>query len=160
MEFEEMTEEVTPLELVTTIEKPTYSVIVFPAAKIPKNYVSLVFSRWLRSLRFGNKTFRKISSKDYHFQYHKYIENLMAKPDSLIRFAVLSDDHDVVLGFAVSREDVLDYMHVHTDYRKIGVGRSLLPPGITTFTHLTVGALCIWQRDDGKYKHLKFNPWA
>lgn len=138
---------------------PSYSVIVYPAKKLPRDYHPLLFSRWLRSLRFGNTLFKKISSNDYYKSYQAFIEKLLDKPDCVIRLAVLSDDHDVVLGFAVSREDVLDYIHVHTDYRRIGVGRSLFPQGITTFSHITATAIIIWQGND-KYKELKFNPFA
>ncbi len=139
--------------------EPTYSIIVFSGHKLPSQYIPMLFSRWLRSLRFGNPLFKKVKSKDYFHNYHAYIENLLSKPDSQVRLAVLSDDHDVVLGFSVSREDVLDYIHVHTDYRKIGIGTKLIPEGITTFTHLTETATNIWQYNE-KYKELKFNPFA
>jgi GNAT superfamily N-acetyltransferase len=138
---------------------PTYSIIVFKASDLPKSYEPMLYSRWLRSLRTGNQTFKKISSNAYFENYHKFISNLLNKPDSLVRLAVLSDDHDVVLGFAVSREDVLDYIHVHTDYRRIGIGTALVPEGITTFSHITVTAIIIWQKNQ-KYKHLQFNPFA
>lgn len=138
---------------------PTYSIISFPSAKLPRQYEALLFSRWLKSLRFGNNLFRKVTSKDYYKNYHLYIEKLLAKPDSVVRLAVLSDDHDVVLGFAVSREDVLDYVHVHTDYRKIGIGAKLVPQGITTFTHITLPIIDIWPANP-KYRDLKFNPFA
>ncbi len=139
--------------------EPSYSIIVFPGSKLPSQYIPMLFSRWLRSLRFGNPLFKKVRSKDYFRNYHTYIEKLLSKPDSQVRLAVLSDDHDVVLGFSVSREDVLDYVHVHTDYRKIGIGAKLIPEGITTFTHLTETATNIWQYNE-KYKELKFNPFA
>ncbi len=137
----------------------SYSIIAFPAAKLPTQYTALIFSKWLRSLRFGNPMFRKINSSDYYTNYQTYIENLLKKPDSQVRLAVLSDDHDVVLGFSVSREDVLDYIHVHADYRKTGIGTALLPDGINVFTHITLSSLPIW-REKEKYKYLKFNPFA
>lgn len=146
------------LELIKPIN-PSFTVISFPSAQLPKGYMPLVFTRWLRSLRLGNKTYEKISSKIYYKDYHTYIENLMLKPDSIVKLAVLSDDYDVVLGFSVSREDVLDYIHVHTDYRKNGIGTALVPEGITTFTHLTALAILIWQTKD-RYKNWKFNPRA
>jgi ribosomal protein S18 acetylase RimI-like enzyme len=100
-----------------------------------------------------------MSPKEYYKSYHFYIENLLRKPDSVIMLAVLSDDHDVVLGFSASREDVLDYIHVHRDYRKVGIGKALLPDEITTFTHLTLTALNIWQAK-AKYKGWKFDPFT
>lgn len=139
--------------------KPSYSILVFNASKLPSKYLPLIYSRWLRSLRFGNNLFRRITSHQYYKHYHYYIEKLMSKPDCLVRLAVLSDDHDVVLGFSVSREDVLDYIHVHSDYRMNRIGTSLVPEGITTFTHFTTIAIDIWNRDP-KYNKWNFNPFA
>ncbi len=137
---------------------PSYSIISFPASKLPDNYKALIFSKWLRSLRHGNPFFKKIDSFEFFKNYHKFIENLLAKPSSMIRLAVLSDDHDVVLGFAISREDVLDYIYVQNTHRNIKIGSHLLLPAITTFTHFTLSGLNIWQ---AKYKDvLKFNPFA
>jgi GNAT superfamily N-acetyltransferase len=72
-----------------------------------------------------------------------------------VRLAVLSDDRDVVLGFSVSREDILDYVHVHKDMRKQGVATSLIPKDIKIITHLTKTALLVWP----KYENITFNPF-
>ena len=137
----------------------SYSIITYYISEMPKDYLPMIFSRWLRSLRYGSPIYKKIPPRVYYKDYHKYIENLLDKPDSQVHLAVLSDDHDVVLGFAVTREDVLDYIHVHTDYRRNGIAKSLIPKGITTFTHLTATGLLIWQ-SGLTYKHLEFNPRA
>lgn len=137
----------------------TYSILAYPAKELPSQYTAMVFSKWLRSLRFGNPVFKAINSDDFYKDYHAYLENLLKKPDSIVRLAVLSDDLDVVLGFSVSREDVLDYIHVHKDQRKMGIAKLLMPTGVTTMTHLTKTAMEIWQTNS-KYKHLKFNPFA
>lgn len=140
-------------------EQPSYSIIVFKGHKLPGQYVHLIFSRWLRSLRHGNNLFKKMKADAYYKAYHQYIENLLSKPDSEVRFAVLSDDHDNVLGFSVSREDVLDYIHVHTSYRKIGIAKRLMPEGITTFSHITETVAHIWPANPN-YRHLEFDPFA
>ena len=138
---------------------PTYSIIVIPAAELPIEYQSLIFSKWMRSLRFGNPLFKNIDSTAFYQQYQTYIENLLKKPSALIKLAVLTDDHDVVLGFSVSREDVCDYVHVHKDHRRLGIGKKLFPRNTTTMTHITMTAIEIW-RNNPKYKKLKFNPFA
>lgn len=147
------------IEEIKPIENPTYSVLVYPAADMPEQYRPMIMSRWLRSLRFGNPVFRKADSDTYYKHYNDFICNLMKKPDSKVRLAVLSDDHDVALGFSVSREDVLDYIHVQNDYRRIGIARKLLPEGLTTFSHITLTGTDIWPKNPN-YKHLKFNPFA
>lgn len=136
----------------------TYSVIVYPSAELPELYIPLIYSRWLRSFRLGNEWLKKATAADYYKHYHAYIENLLKKPGSVTRLAVLSDDHDVVLGFSICREDVLDYVHVQVDHRKTGIARKLIPENITTISHTTRLAIDIWQE---KYKDkLKFNPFA
>lgn len=135
----------------------TYSVISFKGDELPENYVGLVYSRWLRSFRFGNPRMKKMDSKEYYMKHHKFVEGLLTKPDALIRLAVLSDDHDVVLGFSASREDVLDYVHVQVDHRRTGIAKKLVPKSITTMTHMTQLAHRIWQE---KFKELKLNPFA
>lgn len=137
----------------------TVSIHKYHSKDLPPQYKSLVFSKWLRSLRFGNPIFEKINSDEYFKNYQIFIEKLLSKPDSLIRLAVLTDDRDVVLGFSVSREDVLDYIHVHKDHRKQGIGSLLVPEGTTTFSHITKTAIEIWQKIP-RYKKLKFNPFA
>lgn len=135
----------------------TYSVISYKASELPKEYEALIFSRWLRSFRYGNKFLRSSDPAPYYKNYHLYLENLLKKPDSIIRLAVLTDDHDVVLGFSVVREDVLDYVHVQVNHRKHGIAKKLVPETITTTSHMTDLAKGIWQK---KYKDIKFNPFA
>lgn len=137
--------------------QPTYSILAFKAAELPKPYVGFIFSYWLKSFRHGNPFIKKANPGAYYKHYHTYIENLLNKPDSTIRLAVLSDDHDVVLGFSVVREDVLDYIFVQTNHRRQGIAKKLVPPGITTISHTTQLATRIWQK---KYKEIKFNPFA
>lgn len=139
------------------MSEPSYSILVYPASELPEQYQSMIFSQWLRSLRFGNPFFKNIIALDFFRNYHAFLDNLMKKPSSQIRLAVLTDDHDICLGFCVSREDVLDYIHVQRDNRRIGIGTKLLPEGITAFTHITVVGKDIWQK---KYKRWKFNPFA
>jgi len=142
------------------VEAPSqYKILSFYSRELPRNYTALVYSRWLRSLRFGNPLFRKISSHQYYKHYHAYLEKLLDKPDSITRLAVLEDDNDVCLGFSISREDVLDYIHVHTDNRHHGIGKSLIPQDITTFTHITAIAIELWNTKI-EYKNWKFNPFA
>jgi hypothetical protein len=120
-------------------------------------YINLIYSKWLRSFRYGNDYIKLTDSESYYVNYHRYITTLLQKPETTIRLAVLTDDADVVLGFSVSRGNILDYVHVHKDNRRIGIGTKLIPPGIDTFTHCTKTWLSIW---NDKYKDWKFNLFA
>ncbi|MES2347852.1 MAG: hypothetical protein V4641_09825 [Pseudomonadota bacterium] len=134
----------------------SYTVFVCPAEKLDP-YLPLVFSKWLRSLRYGNDYFRLIDQKAYYTAYHRYIQGILGHSEAAVRLAVLTDDPDVVLGFSVTRGPVLDYVHVHKDQRKLGIGRKLVPPGITTITHVTRTGLSIW---GAKMVGVAFNPFA
>lgn len=147
------------LKLADPLVAPTYSVIVYASSQLPSQYTALIFSKWLRSLKFGNPIYKNIKSDVFYKEFHAYLTVLLNKPGSTIRLAVLSDDHDVVLGFSVSREDVIDYIYVHKDYRNAGIGKSLMPPDAKAFIFITLTALNIWRKNKA-YKHLDFNPFA
>jgi GNAT superfamily N-acetyltransferase len=133
----------------------SYQIISYKAGALPKQYQAMVYSKWLRSLRYGNDYFRLIDGDAYFNAYHLYLENILAKAS--IRLSVLSDDRDVVLGFSVHRGSILDYIHVQKDYRKQGIGLALLPPDITIITHLTRKGMTFWS---SKLPKAKFNPFA
>jgi GNAT superfamily N-acetyltransferase len=134
----------------------TYSVSVCPREKLDP-FLPLIFSKWLRSLRYGNDYFRLIKAQAYYTAYHRYIQAVLNAEATQVRLAALTDDPDVVLGFSVSRGPILDYVHVHKDQRLQGIGKALVPKDITTITCLTRTALAIWGT---KYPKLEFNPFA
>lgn len=135
----------------------TYTVISYPGILLPASYIGLVYSKWKRSLRYGNDYFRLITPESYYAAYDAYITKILRSANAVVRLAVLSDDHDVALGFAVTRGSILDYVHVQKDMRRYGIGTKLVPAEITTITHLTRTGLSIW---GSKFKDWKFNPFA
>lgn len=138
----------------------TYSIVAYPGRELPEQYRPMVMTQWLRSMRKYNDIFKSVPSDIYYKEYDPFLKMLMNKPGSIIRLAVLNDAPDVVLGFSVSREDVLDYVYVQKDCRGKGFATKLVPRGITTFSHRTRGGDLIWRKEDGKYNHLRFNPFA
>jgi GNAT superfamily N-acetyltransferase len=136
------------------LEKESYSIISFGAGRLPNSYRSLIFSKWLRSLRYGNDYFRLINKDNYFKVYHRYVENILTA--ATVKFAVLAEDHDVVLGFSVSRDGILDYVHVHKDYRRVGLGTALLPSQVTIITHITRSGASLWHN---RFPEAVFNPF-
>lgn len=134
----------------------SYTVVAYKGAELPQEFVGLVYSKWLRSYRYNNDFIRLSDPAAYYPAYHSYIRNLLAQSDTIVRLAQLTDDRDVVLGFSVSRRNVLDYVHVQTLSRKLGIGRKLIPEGIDTISHLTRIGLSIW---GSKFSRWKFNPF-
>lgn len=136
-----------------------YDVIAYHGSEVPSELRNLVRARWMRSLRYGNDYFRLMVPESFYASYQRYIDAILAKQSAVVRFAVLADDRDVVLGFAVVRGSILDYVHVHKDQRRQGIARMLVCRGPETeaITHLTRTGLTIW---GSKCPDWKFDPFA
>lgn len=135
----------------------SYTVKLFDGDKLPENYVGMVYSRWMRSYRYGNDYIKMSDSDSYYQAYQNHIKAILSRPGTIVRIAVLSDDHDVALGFCITRENILDYVHVHKDFRRISIATQLIPRHIDTITHVTRTGLSIW---GNKYSHWKLNLFA
>jgi hypothetical protein len=120
-----------------TDDSSSYSLIYFSGNDIPECYRGLIYSRWLRSNRYGNLFFKMTISQSY-YQHHKLrIDSILNHQECAVKLAVLSDDHDVVLGFSVSRNEILDYVHVHYVQRLQKIASNLVPKNIKCVTHWT-----------------------
>lgn len=135
----------------------TYTIYAYPGVDFPDQYKNFVRSKWIRSYRYGNDFIKLADADSYFATYTYYITTLILKPETIVRLALLTEDTDVALGFSVSRGNILDYIHVHKDYRKSGIGMKLLPKNIDTFTHLTKTGMKLWPT---KMPQAKFNPFA
>jgi len=141
----------------------SYSIISYPGASLPDTYHNMVLSKWLRSLRYGNTYFKLIDSSCYFAAYNSYIESVLHRPNTTVRLAVLSDDHDVVLGFSVLEANKIHFCHCHKDVRNQGIGTSLIPKEMFIndgagyeITHVTTVGLSIWS---SKLSKAIFNPF-
>ena len=134
----------------------TYSIVSYPAKHLPDAYRNMIFSKWQRSLRFGNDYFKLIDSDAYFSAYQRLITLILNKPETVVKLAVLTEDQDVVFGFSVFRGNTLDYIHVHKDVRKQGIATSLYPKDTDTITHLTTIGMAIWT---AKIPTVLFNPF-
>ena len=134
--------------------KASYSVLKYDGYSLPEQYKALVYSKWLRSLRYGNEYFKLIDQESYFKVYHQFIEVLLAHHKTIVRLAVITDSPDTVLGFSVMWPGILHYVHVHADQRKQGIAKTLCKD-FKTITHITNDGLKIW----GKYPEVKFNPF-
>lgn len=133
----------------------TYKIMKYRRG-IPSRYQNLVFAKWMRSYRHGND-YVKLANPDCYFEaYNRYITNILYRPDTILRLAVLSDEDDVVLGFSVIERDVLHYVLVGKDFRKQGIAKQLVPTEINWITHLTKIGLRLWAKE---LPQAQFNPF-
>lgn len=103
-----------------------------------------------KGLYYGNEWFNKIDRKEYFDKYKKVLDFLLAK--STIDIAVLEDNPNVIIGYIVYEDNKLHWIYVKKAWRKAGVGKQLIPEGITCVTHLTKIAA------KKKPKEWTFNP--
>ncbi len=113
--------------------------------------IPFILSTWLRGLRSGNSWFKEIDSKSYFNFYQSVIGRLIRS--SRVDVAVLADDPDTIIGYIVYSEHVLHWIHVRGRWRKLGVGKMLVPKGITRVSHLTKLGLRL------KPQHWSFDPF-
>jgi hypothetical protein len=140
-----------------TLSMDSYKLIVYPCREIPDQYRNLLFSKFLTSLREGNDYFHLIDKEAYFGVYNAYFATLLDRPLSYVKLAVLTDEPDVVLGWALFEPRKLHYVYVHKVNRRIGVATELLKEPFEVCTHLTKMALEIWS---DKHIETKFNPFA
>jgi GNAT superfamily N-acetyltransferase len=116
----------------------------------------MIYSKWLRTHRYGNEYFKLIDSDAYYTVYKAYINVILNRPNTIVKLAVLTDEPDTVLGFSVVEGSALHYVWSHKDNRGIGIARALVPPGIEYITHLTKIGMSLW---NSKLPNAKFNPF-
>jgi hypothetical protein len=133
-----------------------YKIIEFKASELPAPYLPMIYSKFLRELRDNNELFKIIDKDSYFKNYHRYIETLLLRPLARIKLAVLSDDIDIVLGWALIEPRTVHFVYVNKDVRRIGIARSLLSEEFDIFSHVTNISLELWP---SKFPKAVFNPF-
>lgn len=107
------------------------------SAPIDRHYVC---GTWLPGLYYGNPWFKEIYKQAYFDKYIKVIHAILDSPSVSINAAVLKEDPDVVLAYAVIGDALCNTLHwVYTkpSWRKFGLAKAIVPETIKTVTHLT-----------------------
>lgn len=95
-----------------------------------------MYATWLRGLYYGESAYSDTPKDSFFANYAKVIEALLSR--SHCQVACLSQDPTVVLGYVVFAGSTIHWIFVKKAFRKMGIGRALLPErSITTVTHLT-----------------------
>jgi len=99
---------------------------------------SLVYATWLRSYEASSLAAKNIPRDVFFAEHHKVIDRILARGAS-VRLAVLPDEPDVVLGWAVVEWPIVHYVYVKPPFRKHGIAQALLQdvPKPFTYTHWT-----------------------
>lgn len=98
--------------------------------------------------------FSSIDQDTFMKFYHLHLEHIFSRPNVTIGIACLVEDPDVILGFSVFEPEILHFVFVKPDWRKIGLATDLVPKSIKSVTGFTRVGEIIRRR-----KGLMFNPW-
>ncbi len=118
---------------------------------------NFILSTFLRGLYYGGSVYSEMPKPLFMARYHDVAESVLNSNLLSIKISCLKDDPSVILGYSILSPDatVLHWTFVKKAWRSIGVAKSLVPPTVTTVTHLTKPGLSIM-----KSKGLVFDPFA
>lgn len=125
-----------------------------PLVKIRDARVSdqaFIFSSFLKGLYYGNDFYRMIDKESFMRNYKKILEQLLIK--SQCKVACDPTDEDNLIGYAIYEPGIAHYLFIKPPFRRFGVGKSLLPVDIHSYTHVTKIAKSLVP------KHWKFDPF-
>lgn len=117
---------------------------------------AFVYSTWLQNLRHSNDWFKLIDAEVYYPVYHKVVERILETPFVRLKVACLKEDPTVILGYSVSNQDTLHWVHVRKSWRSIGIAKSLVPSSVKTVTHVNKLGMSYLLSHPGQ---LSFNPF-
>ena len=134
-----------------------YKIITLAATDPALNdYRAMIYSDFMKSLRYGNEWYRLIDSNRYYSVYKNIIDALLSRADSVVRLACLANDVDTCLGWSLTEGPKFHYIFVKEDYRRNGIGKSLMPKEFNQITHLTKIGQAIRK---AKFRTVIFDPF-
>ena len=100
---------------------------------------AFIYASFLKGVYYGNPWFSMIPKDIFMQNYKPVADTLIYSPNTAILVACLPDDPDTILGYSITQVqgDVLAWVYVKAQWRKHGIGRSLIPTTPTSVTHLT-----------------------
>lgn len=136
-------------------EENFYTIVKYDSNNLPKDLKNLVLAPFLNTLRYGNDLFKLIDKNAYYDNYARYIHILLARPNSKITIATLSDD--TAIGWCLWENKTVHYVWVKSEVRRQGIANAILPKDFDTISHITNKGINIWV---SKFPNVRFNPFA
>jgi len=120
--------------------------LLYAGPSVPLKYRNAIFAKIKRGLRRGNSYYKLIDQETFNRAYDAVIEMWLSRPAVLIRFVVVPEPslEDVIIGFSIFEGATLHFVWVDPNLRREGLGRALVPAGITAVSHLTTTGLGFW----------------
>lgn len=118
---------------------------------------AFIMATWLRGFYYGNFWFKEISKNAFMKHYHNIITEILSSKNTSVQVAALKDDDDIIVGYSVLghkySNPTIHWVHVKTPWRRLGIGRRLVPQDSDTATHMTAIG---WKL---KPQAMAFNPY-
>lgn len=117
--------------------------------------VNFVYNSWLKSFRNSLEAMNQ-TNEVYYDNHKNLIEKLLNK--SNVNIIHPADDPSHILGFMCSEGNIVHYIYIKYNYRKLGIAKHLLTSIVSgdTFyiTHITKNI-----RDKVDNQKIVYNPW-
>ena len=105
---------------------------VIPRDYIPEEDEAYIFSSWRNSSYYSALQKPKGLPETFFSKQSQKIANILK--NAKVRIACLDESPKTIIGYSVSTGKHLDWIYVKSDYRKVGIGKILMPKDIETFT--------------------------
>jgi GNAT superfamily N-acetyltransferase len=96
---------------------------------------SLIYATWLRSYKSSSPRAKNIPRDVFFAEHHDVIAGILDRSTTEVKLAVLPDDPDVVLGWAVTEPGIVHYVYVKHMLRRHGLATALLAHVQRPFTY-------------------------
>lgn len=128
---------------------------VRPGVKSDENFILATF---LRGLYYGDSWFSLIPKDIFMANYKHIAKAILENKNTVVLVACLKDDPDVTLGYSLSSKDgsTIHWIYCKSNWRKKGIGRSLLPGKYTYVSHLSKLGKSLLE----KINNPQFNPFS
>ncbi len=119
---------------------------------------NFVLASFLRGVYYGNEFYSMIPKAIFMEKYKVVAETLLRDlTKTVVKVASLKDDPSTIIGYSILSSDyqTIHFVYVKKDFRKMGVGRSLVPRHPVAYSHFTT----LGKELAKKFNNVIFNPF-
>lgn len=124
---------------------------------VQDNDKPFIMATLLRGVYFGDPYYTRMPKDRFMRAYKVLAEAAVDNKLVNIKVACLKEDHDVIIGYSILSKDyqAIVWAFVKKNWRKRGIGRTLVPQHPSVCTHLTITG----EKLLNKYPGLVFDPF-
>lgn len=115
---------------------------------------NFIHRSWYKSLQKVHP-YKLIDKQIYHRVYSAAIFAILRNSQVATIVANFKEDPNLIFGYSVIQGPHLHYVYVKPSWRKQGIAKELLPPGLISFSHYSPEFQPIWDKN----AKLIFNPF-